>query len=286
MRRRGDGQRRSTKVVALLAVTALTMAACGESDDSAAPGDETTTTAPRSTTTEAAAQGDLVAFCDALVAIDSDTGPEIDFETATDEEQMKAIQEYAATFEPKLQAAEETAPEEVAEAVNAAGRLVRGGLETGDDSFFESPEFTEAEDTIDQYALGNCGFEEVDVTGTEYAFEGVPETLGAGQTAFAFANDGSELHELALFRINDDAEGTFEELLQLPEEEAMTMGTPVGFAFAAPGEADSLFLDLEPGRYGLVCFLPVGSTPDSDEEAIAENPPHFTQGMLAEFTVE
>ncbi len=271
----------------VLSVAGVIVAGCGESDDGedAAPPAAPTTTA-RPATTEAAGGGDLVAFCDALVAIDSDPGPEIDFETATDEEQAKAIQEYASTFEPKLNAAEDNAPEEISDEVETAVSLSREGLSTGDDSFFESPEFTEATSTIDQYALSNCGFEEVSVTGVEYAFEGVPATIDAGQTAFSFSNGGGELHEMAVFRINDGVEASFEELLALPEEEAMAAGRPVGFGFAPPGGTDALFLDLEPGRYGLACFLPVGSTPESDEEAVAENPPHFTQGMVAELIVE
>jgi hypothetical protein len=91
---------------------------------------------------------------------------------------------------------------------------------------------------------------------------------------------------LAIFRINDGVETPLEELLQLPQEEQMRMSTPIGFGFAPPGDSDNLFLDLEPGRYAMLCFLPVGSTPESDEEQVAENPPHFTQGMVAEFTVE
>lgn len=64
-----------------------------------------------------------------------------------------------------------------------------------------------------------------------------------------------------------------------------------GFGFAPPDATDQTFADLEPGRYGALCFLPVGSTPEavaaaeeSGEEIDA--PPHFTQGMLTEFTVE
>jgi hypothetical protein len=45
------------------------------------------------------------------------------------------------------------------------------------------------------------------------------------------------------------------------------------------------------GRYGPVCFFPVGSTPEAlaaaeESSQDIEAPPHFTQGMLAEFTVE
>jgi hypothetical protein len=287
METRGAGRRAITRTAAILTVATTVLAACGASDDdSAAPTNQTTTTAAGETTTTAAEDTDLAAFCAALVDIDTDTGPDIDFENATDEEQTKAIQDYATQFEPKLQAAEESAPAEVEDAVATAVGMFREGLSTGDDSFFESPEFNQANNTIDEYALGNCDFEEVSVTAVEYAFQGVPEMLEAGQTAFSFANDGGELHELAIFRINDGVETPLEELLQLPEEQQMRMSTPIGFGFAPPGDSDNLFLDLEPGRYAMLCFLPVGSTPESDEEQVAENPPHFTQGMVAEFTVE
>jgi hypothetical protein len=48
---------------------------------------------------------------------------------------------------------------------------------------------------------------------------------------------------------------------------------------------------LEPGRYAMVCFIPVGFTPEVAAEAAAsgtepEGAPHFTEGMIAEFTVE
>jgi hypothetical protein len=41
----------------------------------------------------------------------------------------------------------------------------------------------------------------------------------------------------------------------------------------------------------MVCFIPVGSTPEADKAAQdagrdVEGPPHFTRGMKAEFTVK
>jgi hypothetical protein len=50
-----------------------------------------------------------------------------------------------------------------------------------------------------------------------------------------------------------------------------------------------MFVDLEPGRYVIACFLPVGATPENMEALESgelQGPPHFTQGMLEEFTVE
>jgi hypothetical protein len=50
----------------------------------------------------------------------------------------------------------------------------------------------------------------------------------------------------------------------------------LGRSFAEPGrEGAKVKAQLEPGRYALVCFLPVAGS----------GPPHFTRGMLREFTV-
>ena len=55
-----------------------------------------------------------------------------------------------------------------------------------------------------------------------------------------------------------------------------------GAAFAAPDESDTTFMRLEAGRYGGACFIPQGTTHDTE----GSGPPHFTLGMFAEFTVE
>lgn len=262
------------------------MAACGDDDEAT-----TTTTAEDTTTTAAEAEGNVAAFCNAVVAIDTTVataapGPQL--EGAPPEEVQAALEEFAATLEPLLAVADETAPQEVADDARTLSRLSREALATGDDSVLESEEFRQADANADEYMLANCGFEEVEITGVDYAFEGVPETVPAGPLAITFTNGGGEVHELALLRINDDVDESFEELLQLPQEEAMQKGTFSGHVFAFPGVSDTTFLDLEPGRFGMACFIPVGSTPqavESDEEV--DGPPHaIAEGMFAEFTVE
>ena len=49
-------------------------------------------------------------------------------------------------------------------------------------------------------------------------------------------------------------------------------------AFAPPGEGGSTLAELSAGDYAMICFIPVGGGEDG--------PPHFTQGMIHEFTVE
>jgi len=255
-------------------VLAATMVGCGSDDDS---GDA-------SATTSAAAENDPAAFCEAAVDAESavTSGPPIDFETATPEEIQAALEEFSAQVEPQLAAAEEAAPEEISADVTTLTGLIRQVLETGDDTLFEQPEYTNADNAIDEYMLAECGFEQIEATGVDYEYEGIPDTLPAGVVAITFSNEGEELHEIGLARVNDDVTTPLEELLALPEEEVLSMIEFKGAAFAAPNEADTTFMRLEAGRYGAACFIPKGTTHDTE----GSGPPHFTLGMFAEFTVE
>lgn len=129
----------------------------------------------------------------------------------------------------------------------------------------------------------------VDVVAVEYAFEGVPATLPAGPHGFRLIGEGEEFHELALLRVDD--ERPIAELLELPEEEQEEVSTYIGGITACPQETspEALGATLTPGRYALVCFVPVGTTPElrgDDLLAAYENAPHFAEGMVAELTVE
>lgn len=113
----------------------------------------------------------------------------------------------------------------------------------------------------------------VDVTAKEYEFE-APATIEAGKVAFQFANAGKQNHEMVVFRIKDDSK--IEALLRMPQKQAMKHVAVVGGAGAKPGATAKkpLVKKLEPGRYGMVCFLPA---PDKK--------PHFLKGMIHEFEV-
>ena len=135
--------------------------------------------------------------------------------------------------------------------------------------------------------------ETVEVTGVDYAFEGIDPEVAVG-TEFTFTNEGEEAHELVLMKINDGETRPIQELLELPEEEAMQAVTMKGVAVAAPGEdgevVDGELVADEAGNYVAICFIPVGTTempegpPAEGEEP--SGPPHFTRGMLTEFTVQ
>lgn len=130
------------------------------------------------------------------------------------------------------------------------------------------------------------GAEVVEVTADEYAFEGLADTYAAGDYAFVLDNPAEEIHEMVVFRIAEGEERPMTELLSLPEEEAGQVAEVVAMGFACPGEtSDPTGAELTPGRYAAVCFLPTGSTPEADFAEIGQHAPHFSEGMLHEFTV-
>ena len=110
------------------------------------------------------------------------------------------------------------------------------------------------------------------VIATEYAFDGVPATLEAGEATFTLVNEGEEHHMMSLSKVNDDR--PVEELLQLPQKEVQEVTENAGQTAAAPGKSKSLTAELESGRYAYVCFI---TTKDGT--------PHALEGMVGEFTV-
>ena len=130
----------------------------------------------------------------------------------------------------------------------------------------ETPETTPTEDTAEG--------ELIHVEGSEFKFEGLPESLAAGSYTFHFMNVGKEQHELLMFELLTDT--PLEELIKLPEKKAMEQIRQVGATFAKPGEVSEtpIEADLQPGRYAAVCFV-------SNKKG-----PHAFQGMTHELTVE
>lgn len=273
--------RGTVRILAVVAGIALVGAGCGDDD-----GDDNgaSVTTGRATTTQRAATsttagdrpaGDTAEFCDALIEVDAAFaagGPE-----GPDPAQVQ----------PAMQNAQQTAPDEISEEVDRIIQLVGQAFASPDaepsDEVFA--EIDQLDTEIDDYALENCEFEELEITGIDYAYTGVPSTLDAGQYALTFTNDSEsgEAHEAIVLRRNAGVTESFEDILAADDpEEALTKVTIAGAAFAdEQGGTDTTFVDLEEGEYAVVCFIPVGST--GGEEG--EGPPHLTRGMIAQFEV-
>jgi len=149
----------------------------------------------------------------------------------------------------------------------------------------------------------------VAVHAVDYAYQGVPKTVAAGEVRFSFNDDSkTEGHEMQLYRINDGVNESFDQLLaeddanqqqQQQQDQANRPGQsggqtppttnnpppPPKMTFyastgAGPGQAAKMDLigKLPAGRYGMVCYLPVNG---DDAQG-----PHYKKGMKAEFTVQ
>lgn len=115
----------------------------------------------------------------------------------------------------------------------------------------------------------------VDIVAVDYAFEG-PSTVAAGPTSFVLRNDGDEAHFLLVAQIADGH--TMEEALSYegdPAEAGLITGVEVESDLAAPGGDEEVAnLDLEPGTYAMLCFIPA-----------ADGTPHAFMGMASELIV-
>lgn len=260
-----------------VAGTALALAfglvACG--GDSGGGGEDSPAAAPTT-----AAEDTTAEFCSTVVGIDStinSTPPP----NALPPDQVQAILgQVGQQLEPQLARAEQLAPPEISGDVGTAARITRQAF-GGDMAAFDSPELEPANDNIDQYMLDNCGYPRTDVTAVNFEYQDLPDTMPAGKSAVVLTNEGEDLHEIAMLRINDDVTMPVEELFALPPDQILTMAKLVGIAFADPGADGTVFIDAQPGRYAAACFLPEGTTPTAE----GEGPPHLTLGMLKEFTV-
>lgn len=187
-----------------------------------------------------------------------------------------------ARFDPLLAEIERTKPAAVAAEVETLLRLARQAFSTGDYSLFESEEWAAADAKVDEFMLAECGYSQLSVTGADYEFTGIPATVKAGPTGVTLTNEGEEFHVVLLLRFNDGETLSVEDLLKLDEAAAMTKTTLIADSFAPPGATGTAFFDLTPGRYVAICPIPKGAKPGVEEP---DGPPHFTEGMVEEFTV-
>jgi hypothetical protein len=247
---------------ALAAVLALGLAACG--DDGG--GDEASPEAAGATTTAPAA-GLAPEACDAYVQLAG--------AVANVPEGPDAGAYIESDILPVVQTLQEAGGDQIAEQTDTLVEIATASVD--DPSGFEAEEGQQAFSEIGGIVHEGCGYAQQDVTGVEYEFQGIPDTLDAGTTSFSFTNGGSEEHEMVMFRKVDGETRSFEELLALPEDQAESAVEFQTATFSPIGETTYAIADLAPGEYATVCFIPVGGAEDG--------PPHFTRGMISEFSV-
>lgn len=224
--------------------------------------------------------GGLEAFCQARVDIEKafTEAPFGEGEPDPDE-----VEEFQNELFPLLDTFDQYAPPELAAQVATVTGALRQAAETGEDPF-EDTAVQEAGQAINAYVIANCGFEVVDVTAIEYEFLGVPRTVKAGTVAFNLTTEGAEVHELIVFRIKGDE--SIKEILDLPEKKQDKKVQFMGAVFAPQGVTDATILELKPGRYGVICFVAVGTTDPNAEPEDEDAKTHAEEGMYKGFKVK
>lgn len=274
-------QSRRVRAAATAFAATLILAGCADDDEPTASPSEPISATPTPTAS-------LADFCDAKVAIDAaflGGGPPEEEGTATatpDPAEIKAgIEDAWGDLYADL---EQSAPADVKSDVEALVAELDEAIEAANPEFFFEPGFVEADNAVDQYLIENCeDINELDAVAADFEFTGLPTVTPEGLTALTLTNEGEEFHEMILMRINDGVEESIEEILQLDEEEAESMVTPMGVTLAAPGVTATNFFELEPGNYAVLCFISKDSTEANGFQG--DGPPHFTEGMVEELRV-
>ena len=115
---------------------------------------------------------------------------------------------------------------------------------------------------------------EITVVADEYSFEGIPETVPAGETTFSFENQGDEKHMMIVAEILPGS--TFDEAIEAQGRKGTAREVGV-IEPTPPGETSpaKLTSELTPGNYGALCPL-----------KNKQGKFHYDLGQKVEFTVE
>jgi hypothetical protein len=226
---------------------------------------------------------ELATFCGAAVDLVQvlDDGVDVNPDS-TPEDTAKAYQDFQAAVEPSLTAVEQNTPPAVQQDIGTLGRQARYAVSTSTDAPLNTPEFDAALDRTRTVVTSQCLIPEVRVTSTDFKYDGIPPEVTPGAVAVTFGNLGAEPHEMEVFRIDDSEQRPVTDLVALPDAERGLVLTAVATSINAdPGEIDRKFLKLVPGRYGVACLVPQGST----DAVRGTGPAHATLGEVGEFTV-
>ncbi len=175
-----------------------------------------------------------------------------------------------------------SAPDEVRDEVGEVATKSREFRATADRSVLLSSDYSDLIGTVDAYMHENCTGAKATVDAVNYAYEGLPATLPAGTVRIEMENTSDEAHEMLVFSKNPGVTESFDQILELPDDQAETK---VAFANAVstdPGQTAYMVTALPVGDYLFICNYGKGTT-DDDDPTTAE--PHYTLGMKQEVKV-
>jgi len=282
--------RQALRTVAAVSALTAALTACSSSDDKDADASD----GPKQTASEATLTAEQQAACDGLLdaagamltlsAGESEEGPS--------DAQLTEVADLYGTLQAGLTGEEQTAAGRVADTLREVVETQNRAL-LEDEAFFTSLQAPAAA------GRELCGYDAVDVMAhetpaatadgdPEMSFMGLPETLPAGPLSLGLTNDAENFHEAAVMKVKDSFTGTLEDWKKLDEKAAQEAAEIVGVTLAPPQASGFVNLDLAPGRYFVICHVPLmdGAGPDAQPK-MGENGPiwHYSLGMASEVTV-
>ena len=270
--------------ISLATLAALSLAACGKDTKAASTVSPTAAsatpvssaeTSPSGPPPSSAAAGGTAAACMPFLAID---------------DEMNKQQPDPAVLTPLFDQLSSAAPAELTEPVgvmvDAAKKMVASNGQ--DSSAFQTSAFVAAQTKVDTWMFDQCSFDaKVKVTTKDFEFDGLPATMKPGKTAFLVTNAGPESHELDVARKKTGTTDSWQDLVKLPQEQAATKVDQLGGGFVpAVGSSALVVVELTPGDYAALCFIPMGSSMTATGTVTeGSGAPHAMSGMVKEFTV-
>lgn len=118
---------------------------------------------------------------------------------------------------------------------------------------------------------------DVEVNMMEFAFT-MPQEVSSGEQLWRVTNSGKQMHHMVIFRLNEGV--TLDDMRAwLDSEDGPPPGEQAAYiGILSPGFSADYTLDLTPGHYVGICFMP-------DHRGDATGQPHFMLGMIQEFQV-
>jgi hypothetical protein len=223
----------------------------------------------------AAGAADKKAFCATNVKINL-LFNQLGNSSSTGQPSAAAINQAKGKILPLVDAALKAAPADIVGQVTIESTIEHADFQKS----LDDPADAQASTAIDQWALTNCGFKVINVTGMEYAYVGMPTAIKPGTVLFNFKNAGTQIHELRVVRIK--TKDSVKTLLGLPKGEPHKRTEFITQTGSGPGQSSVAYAQFTtPGRYVAVCLVPDGTTPAQ----MGTGPPHASKGMYAEFKV-
>lgn len=129
----------------------------------------------------------------------------------------------------------------------------------------------------DTYIMDTASMPDITINAADFSYT-VPDSVSEGWVRVNLINSGAEPHHVQFLRLKGGATlEQFQEALTQGEGPALALVEQVGGVGAVhPVGAAQAVLNLKPGEYILICFIP----------SVSDGMPHFMKGMIETMTVE